>query len=420
MSQEESVGPDGLEHTGAAGDIGAPGLPDVETDFASGHSTISVLTEQDSGSRMSGSKLESGKLYLWFFLAMLFFSFFLLYYLVRPFLDSIILACVFTAISQPLYSFCLKLTRNRRFLAAFIVLLGISLVIALLIAVFVAGLIPQAKTSISTVILWLGGNHLGEVLSTHIEPLLQTLQQHVPGFEEVSIMDIRTNLTLLSSRAGQYLLGSASSLVTNTVSFFANLALTLLIMFFLLIDGPHLLQRISYLVPLRPEQTSVVIESLRRMSRAVLVGGFCVAALQGIVGGIGLAIVGIPALFWGTVMVFAALVPVLGTSLVWGPAVISLFIMGEWKSAVFLLVWCGVLVTSIDSILRPILMRDGAKVPIIFLFLSILGGINVFGVLGLLYGPMILGLVAVMLDLYAEEYHAALYNRFQKSDTIGS
>ena len=236
----------------------------------------------------------------------------------------------------------------------------------------------------------------------------------MPGFEEVSVMDIRTNLTLLSSRAGQYLLGSASSLVTNTVSFFANLALTLLIMFFLLIDGPHLLQRISYLIPMRPEQTSVVIESLRRMSRAVLVGGFCVAALQGIVGGIGLAIVGIPALFWGTVMVFAALVPVLGTSLVWGPAVISLFIMGEWKSAVFLLVWCGVLVTSIDSILRPILMRDGAKVPIIFLFLSILGGINVFGVLGLLYGPMILGLVAVMLDLYAEEYHAALYKDFNK------
>ena len=372
--------------------------------------TMEKGREKHAGPRICGSKLEGGKLYLWFFLAMLLFSFFLLYYLMRPFIDCIILACVFTAISQPLYTFLLKLTRNRRVIAALIVLLGSSLLIALLIGIFVTGLIPQAKKSISTVILWLGGNHLGEMLSTHLEPLLQSLQEHFPEFE-LSIMDIRTNLTLLSSRAGQYLLGSASSIVSNTVSFFANLALTLLIMFFLLIDGPQLLQRLSYLIPMRPEQTSVVIESLRRMSRAVLVGGFCVAALQGIVGGIGLAIVGIPALFWGTVMVFAALVPVLGTSLVWGPAVISLFIMGEWKSAVFLLVWCGVLVTSIDSILRPLLMRDGAKVPIIFLFLAILGGINVFGVLGLLYGPMILGLVAVMLDLYAEEYHAALYKK---------
>ncbi len=356
------------------------------------------------------SRLEGAKLFLWFFLATLLFSFFLLYYLMRPFLDSMILACVFAAISQPLYLRCLRLTGGRRIPAALIVLMGISLMIAVLIAFFVIGLIPQAQTSITAVNQWLGGAHLGETLSIHLEPLLQTIQTHFPEFN-ISLMDIRTNLATLSSRAGQYLLSSASSVVGNTLLFFAHLALTLLIMFFLLIDGPKLLQRISYLIPMRPEQSSVVIESLRRMSRAVLVGGFCVAALQGLVGGIGLAMVGIPALFWGTVMVFAALVPVLGTSLVWGPAVVFLLIMGEWKSAVFLLIWCGVLVTGIDSILRPLLMRDGAKVPVIFLFLSILGGINVFGMLGLLYGPMILGLVAVMLNMYAEEYHAVLQSR---------
>jgi predicted PurR-regulated permease PerM len=70
-----------------------------------------------------------------------------------------------------------------------------------------------------------------------------------------------------------------------------------------------------------------------------------------------------------------------------------------------------VLVTSIDSFLRPLIMRDGARLPVILLFLSILGGINVFGVLGLLYGPMIMGLGAVMLDLYAEEYRSVLANR---------
>lgn len=362
------------------------------------------------GMGFRGSTLEGGKLFLWFFLAALLFSIFLLYYLMKPFLDCIILACVFTAISQPLYNRCLKLTGNRRILAALIVLLGISIIIALLITVFVAGLIPQARTSIIAVNQWLGGTHLGEALATHLDPLLQWIQVHFPEFE-VSLMDIRTNLTMLSSRAGQYLLSSASALVGNTLLFFTHLALTLLIMFFLFIDGPHLLGRLAYLIPMRPEQSGVVIESMRRISRAVLVGGFCVAILQGIVGGIGLAVVGIPALFWGTVMVFAALVPVLGTGLVWGPAVIFLFIMGEWKSALFLLVWCGLLVTGIDSILRPLLMRDGAKMPIMFLFLAILGGINVFGVLGLLYGPLIMGLVAVMLDLYAEEYRLVLDDR---------
>lgn len=196
--------------------------------------------------------------------------------------------------------------------------------------------------------------------------------------------------------------------------FFGHLMLVLLIMFFLLIDGEALVGRMSYLFPMKSEQTAVVIDSLRRMSKAVLVGGFSVAVLQGIVGGIGLAIVGIPALFWGTVMVFAALVPVVGTGLVWGPAVVFLFFSGDWKSALFLALWCGVGVTSIDSILRPFLLRGGGKVPVLFLFMSILAGINVFGMLGLLYGPMILGLVAVMLNIYAEEYQDILQNRARK------
>jgi predicted PurR-regulated permease PerM len=352
------------------------------------------------------SKLEGGKLFLWFFLALLLFSIYLLYYLMRPFLDCILLACVFAAISQPIYNRCLRLTGNKRGLAAFIVLLGISLVIALLITFFVTGLIPQARTSINAVNQWLGGTHLGDALATHLEPLLHWVQQHFPEFN-ISLMDIRTNITVLSSRAGQYLLSSASSLVGNTLLFFAHLALTLLIMFFLLIDGPALMKRLAYLTPMRPDQTGVLLDSMRRISRAVLVGGFFVAVLQGLVGGFGLYLVGIPALFWGTVMVFAALVPVLGTSLVWGPAVIFMLIMGNWESALFLLFWCGILVTSIDSFLRPLIMRDTARLPVILLFLSILGGINVFGVLGLLYGPMIMGLGAVMLDLYAEEYRTA-------------
>lgn len=382
----------------AGGEVGQAGAPLVARTDA---------VEIGSGLTLADRTLDGNKLFLWFFLAALLFSIFLLFYLIRPFLDCIILACVFTAICQPLFKACLVVTRGNRPFAAIIVLLGICLVIALLITIFVVGLIPQARTSISAVNQWLGGTHLGEALGTHLDPLLNWIQMHFPEME-ISLMDIRTNLTMLSSRAGQYILGSATSLVGNTLLFFTNLALTLLIMFFLFIDGPVLLRKLAYLLPMRQEQTGVVIDSLRRVSRAVLVGGFCVALLQGIVGGVGLALVGIPPLFWGTVMIFAALVPVVGTGLVWGPAVLFLFIMNEWKSAVFLLVWCGVLVTSIDSILRPLMIRDSANLPVLFLFLSILGGITVFGALGLLYGPMIIGLVAVMLDLYAEEYRLVL------------
>lgn len=371
------------------------------------------------GNPVTGNGPEGKKLFFWFFLGMLGFSFYLLFTLMHPFLHSIILACVFTAISFPFYRKCLSLTGGRRIPAALIVLLVIALLVGVLIAVFVAGLVPQAKTSIAAVNKWLGSAHLGDTLTTHIEPLLKSVQEHFPELQ-LSLQDIRDEVTGFSTRMGQYVISQASSLVGNTLMFFAHSLLILLIMFFLFIDGEALLRRMAYLFPMKQEQTEVVIESLRRMSRAVLVGGFSVAVLQGIAGGIGLAIVGIPALFWGSVMVFAALVPVVGTGLVWVPAVIFLLIMGEWKSAIFLSVWCGIGVTSIDSILRPLLMRGGARVPLLFLFMAILGGVNVFGMLGLLYGPMILGLVAVMIDIYAEEFQDVLIGSSRRHEAPGN
>ena len=361
----------------------------------------------------AGGRPEGSKLFLWFFLGMLLFAFYLLYYVMQPFLHSIIVACVMTAISYPLYQKCLLLTKWRRIPAALIILLGITLLITALITIFVVGLIPQAQSSIAAVNQWFGGAHLGETLNLYIQPSLEWLEEHLPELS-ITIDEIRDTLTTFSTRAGQYLLARASSLVGNTLMFFAHLLLVLLIMFFLLIDGGALVRRLSYLFPMKLEQTEVVMDSLRRMSRAVLVGGFSVAVLQGVVGGVGLAIVGIPALFWGAVMAFAALVPVVGTGLIWVPAVIFLLIMGDWKSAIFLSLWCGLLVTSIDSVLRPLLLRGGGKVPVLFLFMSILGGVNVFGMLGLLYGPLILGLVAVMIDIYAEEYHDILNTRVRR------
>lgn len=392
-----------------------------ETDVAH-DTTLPVVPDEKAGAELADathesrpSLLEGRRLFYLFFLAMLGFSLCLLYYIMQPFIHSIILACVFTGITYPLYTRCLTFTRQRRIPAAAIITACIAMIIAILVTIFVAGLIPQAKTSIAAVNQWLTGSHLGDTLNLYIEPILQSLQEHFPEFA-LSINDIKDNITAFSTKAGQMLLSSASSIVGNTLMFFGHLLLVLLIMFFLFIDGPNLLKRTAYLFPMKPEQTDVILESMRRMSRAVLVGGFSVAVLQGLVGGIGLAIVGIPPLFWGTVMVFAALVPVVGTGLVWGPAVAFLFIADDWQAGLFLLLWCGILVTSIDSILRPILMRGGAKLPVLYLFMSILGGVNVFGMLGILYGPLILGLVAVMLDIYAEEFHTILENRKRKSD----
>ena len=363
----------------------------------------------------AGENPGGGKLFLWFFLALLLFSLYLMYSLIQPFLNTIIVGFVFSAICYPLYSRCLRLTGGRQVLSAIMVIFCLTVLVVIPITIFIIGLIPQATSSISAVNTWLQTTDLSHMMNAYSAPATQWLEEHFPGID-LSALDIKQNIVSLSSRAGQYLLSSGTLLLGNTVMLLSHLFLVLLIMFFTLMGGKSWMKRLEYLLPLKPEQTTIVIESLRRMSKAVLVGGFCVAALQGVIGGIGFAIVGIPALFWGTVMVFAALVPVVGTGLVWVPAVLMLLVMGDWKSALFLSIWCGVGVTSIDSVLRPMLMRDGAQVPVLFIFFSILGGVMTFGMLGLLYGPMILGLVVVMIDIYSQEYKSILESRTSVKD----
>jgi predicted PurR-regulated permease PerM len=129
--------------------------------------------------------------------------------------------------------------------------------------------------------------------------------------------------------------------------------------------------------------------------------------LQGIVGGIGLALAGIPGVFWGAVMGFTSLIPVVGTGLVWVPAAGYLMLAGRWKAAVFLVLWSIMLVSSIDSFLKPFLMRGPERLSPFYVFLAVMGGLQYFGLPGLLYGPLVLGFAAVILYIYQEEFRPA-------------
>lgn len=358
----------------------------------------------------AGENPAGNKIFLWFFLCLLIFSLYLTYVLFKPFLSTIIVSLIFSAICYPLYNKFYRLFRGRKILAALTVLLLVLILVLIPVTIFLIGFIPQASQSIASINQWLQLTDISDSLNVHLQPLHQWLTEHFPEVN-LDALDIKQHIVNFSSQAGQYLLSSGTSLLTNTVTFLAHLMLAFLIMFFALIDGHAWLYRIEYLLPMKPEQTLIVVDSLRRMARAVLVGGFCVAALQGIAGGIGLAVVGISPLFWGTAMAFAALVPVVGTGLIWVPTVAYLFFTNQYGNAIFLLLWCGIGVTSIDSILRPILIRGGAHVSVLFIFLSIIGGIATFGMLGLLYGPLVLGLAVVMIDIYNQEYKTILDRR---------
>jgi predicted PurR-regulated permease PerM len=168
------------------------------------------------------------------------------------------------------------------------------------------------------------------------------------------------------------------------------------------------LEKLKYVSPLSREQEERLIERVRNLSRSVVVANGATAVAQGFAGGIGLWISGIPPLFWGTMMAFTSLIPVVGTAVIWVPAVVYLVLIQSWGKALFLAIWSMVVVGSIDNFLRPFLMKGEGGVSSIYLFFAILGGINLFGIVGILYGPLILGVAAILLYLYEHEYSEML------------
>ena len=347
--------------------------------------------------------------FLWFFLAVLLFSLYLLFTIFQPFMHSIILSCVFTGLTYPLYLRLLNIT-NRPMVASLIVLLCLTFLVALPITLMIIGLIPQAASSFSAINNWLADKHMATLLDAYVQPLLLWVHNLFPELD-VQSFNIQDSVISTTRQAGQFMLNAGTYILSNIARFVIHFVLILLMMFFLLMDGAGLLSKLQYYAPLKPEQTQGIMDGMRRMAKAVLAGGLAIAVLQGLAGGIAFAIVGLPAMFWGFVMVITAFIPVFGTSLIWIPAAIGLYATGQTGSAIFLAVWGVAVIGSIDNFLRPVLMRGGANVPLLFTFLSILGGINVFGIVGLLYGPMILGLAATMLEIYGEEYQSILQTR---------
>lgn len=356
---------------------------------------------------------ESYRIFQFFFPAMVLFSLYLAYLLANPFLHAIIMGIVFAVLSWPIQKKMLRLTKGKwkRIPATLLTMLIILICVILPFTVFIVRLIPQALVSLTAISEWLAGFDLNAFLDSQtVHNFFSLIKEYLP-FIDPETDDISTALLEATRTASQYLLKGATTVVSNALTFALHFALVLLVMFFMLLDGEAMLARFMYLFPLKEVQKDAIVDRLRAVAKAVLVGGVLVALLQGFVGAVGMAIVGMPVLFCGALMALASFVPVLGTGLVWIPVAVWLFINGMTWQGVFVLVWCGAIVTTIDSVMRPLFMSNQAGLSTFFLFMSILGGLKAFGMLGIFYGPLILGFVVVMLSLYAKEYQGFLSNR---------
>jgi len=332
----------------------------------------------------------------------------LAYRVVRPYLDPIILAIVLAALLHPFFRWLQAKLKGRANLAA---LLTCALVLLLLlgpVALLAGTLVRQGIASLHSIQLWVGAGGLERALASGpVARLQHFVTTFFPGLD-LGGFDLAGTLTASSRAAATWLLKSGGSLVGQAGGVLGKLLLMIFVLFYFLRDGRRLLATTLHLIPLDAKQEERLIRRFKAVSRSAILGAFGTAAAQGVAGGIGLAIVGLPALFWGTVMALASLIPVVGTALVWVPAALYLLAVGSWGKALFLTLYCGLAVGSIDNLLRPWLMSGQARMSTLWLFLAILGGIQAFGLMGLIYGPLVFGLLAVLLYLYEEEFQEFL------------
>jgi predicted PurR-regulated permease PerM len=202
---------------------------------------------------------------------------------------------------------------------------------------------------------------------------------------------------------------SIVGLAPDILGSIGELLLGLFIMFFVMYygfrEGEAFIARIRQLLPLEPSLKESLFYEVRTITQAVLYGQVMTAVIQGTLGAIGLLVFGVPNwLFWGAIMIIMAFLPVLGTPMVWVPAAVGLILDGETARGVGLLIFGSTIVMNIDNFLRPRLMSGRTKVHPVLILIGVLGGLKIFGFVGMLVGPLILALLVAFIKFYEQAY----------------
>jgi predicted PurR-regulated permease PerM len=345
-----------------------------------------------------------------FFFALLLVLLYGAFLILSPFLKALVWAGILAVLFYPGYAWLLQILKGRASAAALIVIVLITLVVVLP-GIRLAGYLTHEAVDLVKTIGALMGQEGAEAWKQ--QPWVQTLLGWWSFLGmELADLDVQVNWKEVIVEGAKLSSGALVSQVTgvaqNFLLFIANFIVVLIALFFFLRDGAGFCHRLRRLLPMDQEHQERLFSNIVNAITAVVHGCLVVAIIQGLLAGSAYWLVGVPyAVVWGVLTAFVALLPLGGTTIVSVPVVVYLFLQGEVVRGVLLLVWCIGVVGTVDNILKPIFIGSRLKLPLILLFFGLLGGLAVFGALGLILGPVLFALLAALLDVYSEEYGSA-------------
>lgn len=341
-----------------------------------------------------------------FLLFLVFIMSILFLWMVRAFLITMLLGAIFTAMAMPLHRVVRRWVGGdpRSSLAAAFSLLILIVAVGLPIFVFLGIVATQALEISEAARPWLE-HQINEV--GRWEDLVSRFPFLTYFFPEEG--GLLAKLSQYASEVGRFLADSVVDFTRGTAAFTLQVFVLLYSMFFFLKDGPTILDRILYYIPLPETFEQELVNKIVSVSGVVLKGSMVIGMIQGGLAGLAFLVTGIPGwAFWTTVMVVLSLIPAVGSALVWIPAAIYLFSTGSVGVALAFTLWCAIVVGTVDNFLRPWIVGQGTRMPDLLVLISTLGGIFLFGAVGFILGPVIASLFLGTLYIYGEMFSESL------------
>lgn len=319
---------------------------------------------------------------------------YLVFRILEPFLAPLAWSAVLAIFFYPVHERILRKLRPNR--AALVSTLGVTLLLivpALVVLFYTARQAIDATARLQTAL-----TDPDRALQSHaVDWVRHQLPQAWQG------TDFSQPLRQGAERIATFLAGRLAGLVKNLFTFFVDLFILIFALFFMFRDGDEIVRGASHLAPFDEEIQEDMLRESRDLIFASVAVALVIALLQGALGGLAFTIGGISApIFWAVLIAFFSLVPVVGSALIWGPAALFLAVTGHWGKALAVLVICGGVAGVADNIVRPLLLRNRTHLNELLLFLGVLGGLEVFGLLGLVIGPAIVAAAMGVFRVYAE------------------
>jgi len=317
---------------------------------------------------------------------------YLCWLMLKPFIGVLLWAAVLTMSFEPVHRRLLERTRSPNLSA------GLSCLLVVLAIGVPAGLLSWAIIRQLTPALSGLQEGLTDLLSPHSPitgPVIQWLDDHV------DIEQARAQMNEQLGLIGTSLASRTIGIVGGVVSALIQFLFIVFVMYYLFRDGKQVRGALSSAIPLRHRQTYAIFMRTREVVGASVYGVLVISVIQGALGGLAFWALGLPsAVLWSVAMMFLSLIPLTGAFVVWIPAAIFLAVSGAWIKAILLTLWGVLVIGLVDNFLRPKLVGERAKLHELFIFFAVLGGLQVFGLLGIVLGPVVLAIALALFDAF--------------------